>query len=345
MSIETDPTSFLAPHERASLERAAARKALRDAEAAKKSKKKTTTAPAKAPAKKAAKKADPVRVQKPSKQAKKPASAPEQEPAKEPAKTRAPKVDHAAAVRDIPEATVKLTSNVAPSVEIATELQTAFDHFNHALFEGKLEPVVFSNVRLKKSHGHFWAKGWERRVNMEGKAHEIGLDFARLKKDGQGDAEVLSTLVHEMCHQLIEQIGKAPAKAYHCKYWVAAMLMVGLEPIILDAKGVPTGKATGPNSSHRIVEGGKFHIACQELMHNRNFKLSWYSEFPEAPEKPKAKKKAGAKAKHTCPTCSANAWGKPSLHLHCNDGHKLIAMECPDREEYDGGDGEEGSDD
>lgn len=243
------------------------------------------------------------------------------------------KVDHAAEVANIPHSSVSLKTNTAPSVEIATELQHAFDFFNQRLFEGKLEPVVFSNTRLKKSLGHFWPKSWTRRKDLKGKVHEIGLDFARLH--GENDKEVLSTLVHEMCHELIEMLGKK--ERGHGKYWVAAMLMVGLEPIILDAKGNPTGKATGPNSSHKIVSGGKFDEAAKELL-KTGFKLSWANEpMPEPEKKPSKKKKAGAKAKHTCPVCQRNAWGAPSLYLHCKggpeDSHDLTEMDC-DREEY-----------
>ena len=271
----------------------------------------------------------------------KPAAKPTKEPkAKKPAKA---KVDHAAEVANIPNSTVSLKTNVAPSVEIATELQHAFDFFNQRLFEGKLEPVVFSNVRLKKALGHFWAKSWTRRKDLKGKVHEIGLDFARLH--GENDKEVLSTLVHEMCHELIEMLGKQ--ERGHGKYWVAAMLMVGLEPIILDAKGQPTGKATGPNSSHKIVPGGKFDETAKELL-KTGFKLSWANEpMPEPEKKPSKKKKAGAKAKHTCPVCQRNAWGAPSLYLHCKGGpadeHDLTEMDC-DRSEYDGDkdEGEEG---
>lgn len=260
-------------------------------------------------------------------------------------KAKAPKVDPATEVSNIPDSTVTLKTNTAPSVEIANQLQQAFDHFNVKLFEGKLEPVVFSNTRLKKSNGHFWAKSWTRRSELKGKVHEIGLDFARLNKDpDHGDMLVLSTLVHEMCHQLIEQIGKAPARAYHCKYWVAAMHMVGLSPVILDAKGVPTGKATGPNSSHTIDQGGRFEMAAKELL-SEGFKFQWANESldQEADKKPKAKKKAGAKAKHTCPECGANAWGKPSMVLHCygtkGEEHAPVEMEC-DRDAYSEGDDE-----
>jgi len=254
------------------------------------------------------------------------------------AKKEAPHTD----VEHLPLSKVKSTVNVAPSIEIATELQHAFDFFNNKLFGGKLEPVIFSNCRLKKSKGYFWPKQWARRKDVKGKVHEIGLDFARLH--GENDKAVLSTLVHEMAHLADEQNGTAPKKPYHGKTWVAFMQMVGLTPVILDAKGMPTGKLTGPNSTHEIDKGGKYELAYDELA-KTGFKLSWASEAVIEPEKKsKGKKKAGAKAKHTCPKCGVNAWGKPTLHLYCQDNHELTEMECPDREEYEGSEGGEAGD-
>lgn len=250
-------------------------------------------------------------------------------------KTKAEKAE--AAIRDVAATDVELATNIAPSIELNTELQTAFDFFNRKLFASKLAPVMFSNVRLKKSLGHHWPKAWARRAELKGKVDEIGMDFTRLREQGQGDKEVLSTLVHEMCHQLVAMLPGKPERGHGHK-WVAAMHLVGLEPIILNAKGQPTGKPTGPNASHRIVEGGVFDAAATELLAT-GLKFSWFSEPVAQPEKkPGKKKKAGAKAKHTCPCCQRNAWGAPSLHLFCKGDpeteHELTEMDC-DRTQYD----------
>ena len=232
-------------------------------------------------------------------------------------KTKKPKVDHAAEMANVPSSTVTLKTNVAPSVEIATELQAAFDHFNSRLFQGHLEPVIFSNCRLKKTHGHFWAKAWTRRKDLKGKVHEIGLDFARLH--GERDKDVLATLVHEMVHEQVHMSGHGPKRVYHCKYWVAGMERIGLSPIIFDTKGQPTGKKTGVNSTHEIVKGGPFDIACDELLKS-GFKLSWANEpMPEDEKKPKGKKKAGGKFKYEA-DCGAAFWGKPGISATCQCG-------------------------
>lgn len=249
------------------------------------------------------------------------------------------------AARDLSEITatdVRLSTNVAPSVELTTQLQGAFEHFNKALFGDKLAPVMFSNVRLKKSLGHHWPASWARRKELKGKIDEIGLDFARLREANSGDKEVLSTLVHEMCHQLVAMTGK-PERG-HGHMWCAAMRLVGLEPVILNSKGEPTGKATGPNSSHTIDKGGAFDKAADELL-GTGWRFVWFNEALPEPEKAKKKKKAGAKAKHTCPECGANAWGKPSMVLTCTGDqdarHDPVEMDC-DRAEFGG---DEGGDD
>lgn len=248
-----------------------------------------------------------------------------------PVKAPKAKEDIEATVANIPASTVTIKSNVAPSVEIATELQQAFDHFNRTLYAGKLEPVVFSNCRLKKAKGYFWAKQWARRKEMKGKVHEIGLDFAKLH--GENDKQVLSTLVHEMAHLQIEQIGKAPKKPFHCKYWVAAMKQVGLTPIIIDSKGNISSKPTGPNATHEIDKGGPFDKACDELLKS-GFKLSWASEAVIEPEKPKAKKRAGGKFKYEA-DCGAAFWGKPNIaaNCQCGCGSEFVQL---DKEDADG---------
>lgn len=270
---------------------------------------------------------------------------PKAKPEKAPKLTAAEKA--AKEVSEAPDSTVRLSSNLAPSVEIVGELQQAFDHFNAALFQGKLEPVVFSNSRLKKAHGFFWAKQWNRRSELVGKVHEIGLDFARIHNDfggkKDGDKQVMGTLVHEMCHLLVEQMGKSPPKPYHCKYWVAAMNMVGLEPVIISSKGEISEKATGPNATHNIVEGSHFDKAADELLAT-GFKFSWFNvPLPDKAKAPAKKKKAGAKAKHECPTCAGSMWGRPSAVLHCHgnfeDRHEPVEM-VVDRAQYEGDEAE-----
>lgn len=222
----------------------------------------------------------------------------------------------------------------APTLTVAKELQYAFDHFNAALFNGSLPPVMMRLERLKKYKGYFRRDEYAA-LNGEAKTAEIVLDPSLIRTRTLEDT--LSTLVHEMVHLQDFANGTAPKKAYHGKSGVALMNAIDLTPFILDAKGVPTGKETGPNSSHTVVEGGKFAVACKSLLAS-GFVLTWNTLPVVEVEKDKKKKKGGAKAKHSCPECQANAWGAPSLKLmcgECSDEETPVRMVCEDGYEGD----------
>lgn len=212
-------------------------------------------------------------------------------------------------------------SNTAPTQAIATELQNAFDYFNTALFGNKLGPCVLKLDRLRKYVGYFRPKQWttDRKAgSQDGSHHEIRLDPDRLRD--KGDKIVLSTLVHEMMHQIVfdvafEETGKIK-RPYHCKNWAYGMNAIGLTPLIVVKGKVDRTKATGANATHEIVKGGDFDKAADDLL-KRGFKLGWlYVPKPEKKEG-KDKPKAGAKVAYVCGECEAKAWGKPELQIVC----------------------------
>lgn len=227
------------------------------------------------------------------------------------------------------------TSNITPTVEIASELQAAFDHFNGTLFAGMdLPQCVLSLVRLKKAAGHFWPKQWARDRSKTGGFHEIGLDPIVLRD--RTDKIGLSTLAHEMVHLLLEVRGEGPKRSYHCKKWATAMKAIGLQPIAV-VKGSPVeGKETGANCTHEIVKGGEFEAAAYALL-EKGFKFSW-SALPVPKPEPKAKKKkAGVKVKYTCTCCDTSFWGKGGIKATCQEGGEDFVQQ--------GGDTDEGGDD
>ncbi len=248
--------------------------------------------------------------------------APEAQPVlAKPAKSKpAPKLTVVA-----PSVLSKSTSNITPTVEIASELQQAFDHFNSTLFNGvELPQVILSLARLKKAAGMFWPKRWVRDRSKVADKHEIGLDPIFLR--GTDDKFGLSVLVHEMVHELIEVRGHAPKKAYHCKRWAEAMNAVGLKPVAIKTdkntkKDVRIeGKETGPRCTHDVVKGGEFDVAAEALI-AKGFKFSW-AAIPE-PEKVKKDKtkKAGVKVKYTA-DCDTSFWGKGGIIAVCQCGCK-----------------------
>jgi len=85
----------------------------------------------------------------------------------------------------------------APTAASFNALQTAFDHFNAQLFEGRLPPVMILIHRKKNAHGYFWPERFGHRDDKKLKVHEIALNPETMSRS---DRDVLSTLVHEMCH-------------------------------------------------------------------------------------------------------------------------------------------------
>jgi len=251
--------------------------------------------------------------------------------AKKPAKPAAPSVHS--------KSTHVHKSNMAPTQEIAMQLQSAFDHFNQHLFHGKLQPCVLTLERLRKYVGYFRPKQWttDRKAGaLDGTHHQITLDPDRLSS--KGDKVVLSTLAHEMAHQIVwdttfAETGKFK-RPYHCASWVLVMEAIGLKPVIVDKDGKKSDKKTGTNATHEIVKGGEFDRVATELIEKTGFKLDWL--LVPVPEKKggKAKQKAGVKVKYTCSCCENSVWGKGGMKFTCQDGGEDFVQEG----------GEEGSD-
>lgn len=204
-------------------------------------------------------------------------------------------------------------SALAPTAHVGEALQRAFDTFNKQLFEGRLPHAIILLHRKKNANGYFWPERFGKRgdgdVTM---LHEIALNPSTM--GSRTDRDVLSTLVHEMCHLEQTEFGKPGKGAYHNAEWGAMMKRVGLQPKSIDQPG----KETGNKVTHEIVEGGPFDVACKELL-AAGLTLP-YSEraFTEQQAK-RAKVKTKSKTKYTCPSCEANAWAKPGANLVCGD--------------------------
>jgi hypothetical protein len=224
------------------------------------------------------------------------------------------------------------TEVIPPTIEIATQLQEAYTHFNRELFDGKLPDCVLGFARLKKAHGYFWAKQWVRRGKKVGNTHEIALDPIRCA--AEKDKDVLGTLVHEMIHCEDEEEGTAPKKPYHTKQWAERMKRVGLHP---STTGQPGGKETGRNCSHYIVAGGRFDVAAKALL-DSGFKFNWHA-VPVIEVEKKKKKRAGGKFKYEA-ECGNAFWAKPGLEATCQCGcdSKFVQLEKPDEEQDTDGD-------
>lgn len=189
-------------------------------------------------------------------------------------------------------------------------LYDAFIYFNECLFDGELSTPVITWVRKRNARGYFFADRYEYRLEAladEKPLHEIAFNPDVMK--GHDDRAILSTLVHEMCHQWQQEHGKKnPRKCYHNKEWARKMEDCGLIP---SSTGQPGGKRTGASMTHYIPEGGLFDHKCDLL-----FQDGWRLTYQGIPV-PKEVSKAKDKIKYTCPKCLTKAWGKPGIELAC----------------------------
>lgn len=160
-----------------------------------------------------------------------------------------------------------------PTPQTYAELQLAYDHFNQALFDGSLPGCLITLQREKRTCGYF---SQARFANLDGElSDEIALNpafFAVVPL-----VETMQTLVHEMVHQWQAHFGKPGRGRYHNDEWADKMEAIGLMP---SSTGHPGGKRTGDHMADYAIKGGRFLRACQSLVSDESFRLSWYDRFP-----------------------------------------------------------------
>lgn len=179
-------------------------------------------------------------------------------------------------------------------------LETAFGHFNQALFDGELPPVVITMIRKKNSAGYFHAEQWSAKSGE--KLHQINMSPNCFDDSLK---EVLSTLAHEQAHLWQEVYGKPSRNGYHNKEWAAKMHAIGLAPD--NGKGGETGQRV----SHNIKKDGPFDRAADALIQAQGWDaMPLYSGLQKSKSK-------NSRAKYTCPVCLASVWGKPGLGIRC----------------------------
>lgn len=225
-----------------------------------------------------------------------------------------------------------------PTGDTYAGFQLAYDHFNKALFGGELPPCMITLRTFGKARGYFSANRFANLGEMT-TAHEIALDPRQFMD--RSTVEILSTLVHEMCHLWQQEHGSPSRNGYHNAEWGSKMDDVGLTP---SDTAQPGGKRTGQNVSHYIEAGGRFETSAQKLIGTGKFQTTWVDVegFLLAPPKPgspaaklvtpKAKAgKSGKRAKYVCPECGRAAWGKDGLWIACRgsmeDSHYVADME------------------
>jgi predicted SprT family Zn-dependent metalloprotease len=207
----------------------------------------------------------------------------------------------------------RMASTHEPTKETYQEFERAFAHFNKALFDGRLPRCLITVQRKNRSLGYFSGDRWASRTGEV--TDEIALNPAHFAE--QGDEEVLSTLVHEMCHLWQHHFGRPSRGGYHNKEWAYKMRDVGLIP---STTGHPGGAATGQQVSHFIEKGGRFEIACAKIL-ERGFKVRWLDRARNQPFKGRS---SGTRDRYTCVACRLNAWARPGVSLICGKCSKRM---------------------
>lgn len=203
------------------------------------------------------------------------------------------------------------------NLEMYEMFESAYDLFNETLFGNSLPSCIITLNTRKRSRGFYWSKHFRSRIGDE-IVSEIALNPDEFSS--RTDIEILSTMVHEMCHAFQDLVnGSAPKKAYHDREWVSIMESIGLIP---SASGEAGGKKTGVNMSHYIDPEGKFKKIA-ELFLSQN-KIIWNGFLPEGNKIKSARKKS--KYKFTCPTCGQNAWGKEDTLLICGNCETTMSI-------------------
>ena len=181
-----------------------------------------------------------------------------------------------------------------------------YDHFNRSLFDGSLPHAFLNFSRKNHTNGFFAPLRWSEATPGETARplHEISIHPGTLSY--REPIAIASTLVHEMVHLWQHDHGKPSRTGYHNSEWADRMESIGLMP---SDTGAPGGKRVGQRMTHYIIPGGAFDRAFHTCA--SRLPLQCVDTSP-APAKPRAK------CKYQC-TCGASAWGKPSLHLRCDD--------------------------
>ena len=226
----------------------------------------------------------------------------------------------------------------SPTSQAYAELQTAFDHYNRALFEGQLPFVLITMQREKRTYGYFSSQRFVHR-HTKTTTDEIAINPAYFAVVPL--LEVLQTLVHEMTHAWQFHFGKPGRRGYHNKEWADKMEGIGLMPT---STGRPGGAKTGEKMADYAMAGGPFMQATDALL-TRDFQISWLDRFPPAQRLRPGTPLAGSKdfaqeldaladnlgelltpqqprnrsnrLKYRCPVCHAQVWGKPGIRVLC----------------------------
>jgi predicted SprT family Zn-dependent metalloprotease len=194
--------------------------------------------------------------------------------------------------------------------------EDAYKFFNEKLFDNKLpECLIVFQQRKSNVLGSFSSKRYCSRSGDEF-ASELTLNPDNFIN--RSDEEILSTLVHEMCHTWQIDVENEKPTKYHDKQWGELMECLGLIPSNTGKEG---GKKTGIQMTQYIDEQGRFSNYAKEFLANN--KLKWNRISSDNVRIKKERRKS--KFKFICSDCGQIAWGKEDAEIIC--GKCMINME------------------
>lgn len=185
-----------------------------------------------------------------------------------------------------------------------TQYLNAFKLMNGYFFKNSLNIPILSIVRKKGAKGYFRAESFLSK-NDENILSEIALNPELFARD---DKEILSTLLHEMCHLWQYQFGEPSGGNYHNKEFHKKMLECGLETY-----DTLTNKEVGSHVTHRIVIGGKFDQFYKQHIKDDIFLIKTEVRVELKPDVKKNK------TTYNCENCNFKVWGKPGLVIICGE--------------------------
>lgn len=196
-----------------------------------------------------------------------------------------------------------------PTATAYIDLVDAFHFFNERLFSSRLPGCLITFQRKARARGYY-SRGRFGLRDGSGVVDEIALNPQFFR--GRTDAEILSTVAHEMVHLQQAHFGTPPTSPTHDAEWADMMTAIGLIP---SSTGRPGGARTGRSMTHYIEPNGRFDLAVRELLSDGRV-VHVVDRVDPAISALRTVKK-NSKTPFCCSGCSATIWGKPATHAIC----------------------------
>ena len=191
----------------------------------------------------------------------------------------------------------------SPALITARRLQNAADLFNRELFGGRLPPTMLRLQNKKGCNGFYSPNKF---IDADG----CELDCITLNSTTAIDrplSELLSTLVHEQCHQYVcAVVNHKASTGGHGPDWRNVMTNLGLPPIRVGATW------RGP-ATHSIDPDGLF-ARCFRTHASELEAMPWQELARDAT---KGRATGLDKVRFECPSCGQKAWARAAAELVC----------------------------